>query len=98
VCNAAADEVDAADDFMARNDRIFDAGKLGIDDMKVGPANPTRAYLDANFSLAGAGVCPFLHLERRLRGRKHHRAHTRFSKQGTEPERALQNEYIGQTD
>jgi hypothetical protein len=59
VCNAAADEVDAADDFMARNDRIFDAGKLRIDDMKVGPANATRADFYANFSVAGAGIRTF---------------------------------------
>jgi hypothetical protein len=37
---------------MARNDRIFDAGKLCIDDMKVGPAYPAGAHLDANFSVA----------------------------------------------
>ena len=53
VGDVAADEVDAADDFMAGNDRIFDAGKLGIDDMKVGPANPACAHLDANFPVAG---------------------------------------------
>jgi hypothetical protein len=71
----AADEIDAADDFMPRNNRIFDAGKLRIDHMKVGPANPTRAHLDANFSVAGAGVRAFLHLERRSRRRQHHRMH-----------------------
>jgi hypothetical protein len=38
--DVAADAVDAADDFMAGNDGIFDAGKLGVDDVKVGPANP----------------------------------------------------------
>ena len=53
--DVAADEVDAADDFMAGNDWISDAGKFGVDDMKVGPADPTRAHLDANFSVAWAG-------------------------------------------
>ena len=49
-------EVDAADDFMAGNDGIFDAGKLGVDDVKVGPANPAGAHLDANFAVAGEGI------------------------------------------
>src|SRR6266404_8723687 len=64
---------------MARNNRIFDAGKLRVDHMKVGPANPARAHHDANFSLARVRVCPLLHLERRPRGRQHHRTHSRFS-------------------
>ncbi len=73
--DVAADEIDAADDFVAGNNRTFDAGKLRVDDVKVGPANPARAYLDANFSVAGVRVCPLLHLERRPRGRQHHRTH-----------------------
>jgi hypothetical protein len=67
--DVVADEVDAADDFMARNNRIFDAGKLRVDDMKVGPANPARAHLDANLPVAGVRFCPLLHLKRRPRGR-----------------------------
>ena len=63
--DVAADEVDAADDFMAGNDGIFDAGKLGIDDMKVGPADAAGAHLDANFSVAGEGIGALLHLQRR---------------------------------
>ena len=54
--DVVADEVDAADDFMSGNDRIFDVGKLRIDDMKVGPADPARAHLDANFAVAGDRV------------------------------------------
>src|SRR5438034_7815623 len=73
--DVAADKLDAADDFMAGNNRIFDAGELRVDDMKIGPANPTRAHLDANFSVAGARVYPLLHLEARPRGRQHHRTH-----------------------
>ena len=53
-----ADEVDAADDFMTGNNRIFDAGKFRVDDMEVGPANPARAHLDANFALTGQRVRP----------------------------------------
>ena len=67
--DVAADEVDATDDFMTGNNRIFDAGKLRVDDMKVGPANPTRAHLDANLPVAGVRVCPLLQLEARPRGR-----------------------------
>ena len=77
--DVAADEIDAADDFMAWNDRILDTWKLRIDDMKVGPANAAGAHADANLSVAGHGVCAFLHLERRPGGRKHHRTHSRFS-------------------
>jgi hypothetical protein len=65
----AADKVDAADDFVARNDGVFDGGKLRIDDMKIGPANPARAYLYANFSIAGVRVRALLHLERHSRSR-----------------------------
>jgi hypothetical protein len=71
----AADEVDTAYDFMAWNDRISDAGKLRIDDMKVGPANPARAHPDADLSVAGAGVWALLHLERLTGSRQHHRTH-----------------------
>jgi hypothetical protein len=71
----AADEVNMAYDFMAWNDGIFDAGKLRIDDMKVGPANPACAHLDADLSVAGVGVRALLHLERLTGGRQHHRAH-----------------------
>jgi hypothetical protein len=54
--DVTADEVDAADNFMAGNDWIPDTGKLGVDDMKVGPADPACTDPDANFSVAGAGV------------------------------------------
>jgi hypothetical protein len=77
----AADEVDTAYDFMAWNNRIFDAGKLRIDDMKVGPANPARVHLDADLSLVGAGVRALLHLERLTGGRQQHRAHLFLRKQ-----------------
>src|ERR1700688_4170129 len=73
--DVAADEVDAADDFVARNDGIFDAGKLPIDDMKVGPANPARTHRDANFSVAGDGIGALPHLKSHPRSRQHHRAH-----------------------
>jgi hypothetical protein len=67
--DAAADEIDAADDFMAGNDGVFDARKLGVDDMKVGPANPAGANGDANLAVARERVRALLHLERRPRSR-----------------------------
>jgi hypothetical protein len=66
--DVAAEEVDAADDFVAWNDRVFDVRELRIDDVKVGPADSTGAYLDANLPVAGDGVRALLQLERRLRG------------------------------
>ena len=75
-----------ADDFMAWNDRIFDAGKLGIHDMKVGATNPARAHFDANFSITGGRIGTLLHLQRRPRSRQHHCTHSRVSKQEIEPE------------
>jgi hypothetical protein len=47
--DVAPDEIDAADDFMSRNDRIFDARQFGIDDVEVGSAHSARADPDANF-------------------------------------------------
>jgi hypothetical protein len=83
-----ADAVDAADNLMARHDRIFDIRKLRIDDMEVGSADPARAHLDPNLSFARLGIDPLLHLEGRPRRRQHHRTHSCFSKQETQPERA----------
>src|SRR5260221_14635328 len=83
-----ADAIDAADNLMARHDRIFDIRKLRIDDMEVGSANPARTHLDPNLSFAWLGVDALLHLERHPRRRQHHRKHSRFSKQETQPERA----------
>jgi hypothetical protein len=54
---------------MAGNDGIFDARKLGVDDMKVGPANPAGANGDANLAVARERVRALLHLERRPRSR-----------------------------
>jgi hypothetical protein len=85
VCrDIVADKVDTADDLMARNNRIFDAGKLGIDDVKVGPANPACAYSDANLSIAGGRVRALLDPERGSRGRQHHCTHPPFSRQRAE--------------
>src|ERR1700732_2832941 len=51
--NVWAEQFDTADDFVAGNYRIFDAGQLGVDDVKVGPAYAASAHLDANLSVAG---------------------------------------------
>lgn len=73
--DVAADEVDAADDFVAGNDGIFDAGKLAVDDMKVGPANPAGAHRNANFCVAGDRIGALLHVQSHPRSRQHHRTH-----------------------
>src|ERR1700748_1645525 len=71
-CDVAADEVDAADDFMPRDDWIFDSGKLRIENMKVGPADSTRTHLDTDLPEAGNGISALLQLEGSPRGRQHH--------------------------
>jgi hypothetical protein len=72
---AAAQQVDAANDFMARDDRIADAGKFRIDDMEVGAANPTRVDFDADLPVARDWIVALLHLEECGWSREHHRAH-----------------------
>ena len=58
----ATEQVDAADDLVARDHGIFDVRKLGIDDVKVGAAYAASAYLDANLPVAGKRVRALLHL------------------------------------
>jgi len=61
VCrHIAADMIHAADNFVARNNRIFDSGELTIDEVKVGSADPAHADLDANLSVAWLRIRPFL--------------------------------------
>jgi hypothetical protein len=81
VCrHIVADEVDATDNLMPGNDRVFDVWKLGIDDVKVGAADPARTDLDANFSVAGFRVRALLQVQRRPRSRQHHRMHACISR------------------
>jgi hypothetical protein len=40
--DVAADQVDPSDDFVAQHDRIFDVGKLGVDEVPVRPAKIRR--------------------------------------------------------
>jgi hypothetical protein len=70
-----AKKVDAADDLVALDDGIFDAGKLRIDDVKVGAANAARAYFDPNFAIAGHRMSALLHLQGHSRRQQHHRMH-----------------------
>jgi hypothetical protein len=89
--DVAVDEVDAADDFVTWNDRVFDARELRIDDVKVGSANPTCTDPDANLSSAGRGVGALLHLERSARSRQYHCTHL-FLPEGTRmPDRITHN-------
>ena len=65
-------EVDAADNLMTGNDRVFDVGKFRIDDVKVGSADSARAYLDANFVAAWKRVITLLKPKKRsTRGEDH---------------------------
>jgi hypothetical protein len=73
--DVGADEVNAADDLMAGDDRIWDAGQFRVDDVEIGSAHAAGADLDANLSFAGDGIRTLLHLQRRPLGRQHHRAH-----------------------
>ena len=50
-------------------------GSSGIDDMQVGPADATRAHLDADFPGVGDRVRALLQLERCSRGGQYHCAH-----------------------
>ncbi len=96
--DVAADEVDAADDFMAGNDRIFYAGKLGVDDVKVGPANPAGAHGDANFVIARERVRARQHLEQRPRSRQHHRTHLLLQRTNPTDEQHMHRAVSGALD
>ncbi len=65
----AADQIDPSDDFVARHDRIFDVGKLGVDDVQVRPADPAGADLHPNLAFAGDRIFALLHLKRSARSR-----------------------------
>jgi hypothetical protein len=60
---------------MAGNNRISDAGKFCVHDMKVGATNPTRAHLDANFAVFGKGVGTLHRLEKFAGSRQYHCSH-----------------------
>jgi hypothetical protein len=67
--DAGAEHVDPADNFVARDNRIFYAGQFAIEDMKVGPAYAASADFDAYFSCTGQRGSTLLHLQRRARSR-----------------------------
>jgi hypothetical protein len=77
--HAMPHEIDAADDFMTGNNWIADVRKFRIDYMNIGAANPARAYLDANLSVARNRIRAFRHQKRCAWGREHHRAHENAS-------------------
>ena len=62
--DVAADQADPSGDFAVRHDRIFDVGKLGVDDVQVRPANSAGADLHPNLAFAGDRIFPLLHLKR----------------------------------
>src|SRR5271166_2138261 len=74
-----ANEIDAADDLMPGNNRIFDIREFPVDHMEVGPADPARTHCDADFALARPRIGPLHVLKRRSWRRQYHRAHSCFS-------------------
>jgi len=62
--DVAADQVDPSGDFAVRHDRIFDVGKLGVDDVQVRPANSAGADLHPNLAFAGDRIFALLNLKR----------------------------------
>jgi hypothetical protein len=79
--DVAADEIDAADDFVAGHDGIPDAGNLGVDHMKIGPANAARTHPDTDLSVAGDGIGALDHFKGHVRSRQHHGAHRFLQKE-----------------
>jgi hypothetical protein len=70
-----SDAIDAADDLVARHDRISDVGKLGVNDVQVGSADPARPHLNPHLAFAWLGVRSLLHLQQRTGRLQYHRAH-----------------------
>jgi hypothetical protein len=57
VCrDAFADEIDAADNLVAGDDRVSDGRKFSVDHMKVGSAYAASAHADANFAADGLRI------------------------------------------
>src|SRR6185312_10043781 len=70
-----SDQVDTADDFMARNDRISDVRKIAVDDVKVSSADSAGTHLDTDFSVTWFRIGSFLQFKTRARRRQYHPAH-----------------------
>jgi hypothetical protein len=54
--NTLSDQIDPADNLMARNNWHMWMGKLAIDDMQIRPANTAGAHLDSNLPRPGLPV------------------------------------------
>jgi hypothetical protein len=77
---AVTDRIDTANHLMAGNDRIGDVGQFPVDDMQVGAANATGAYLDADLAWPRKWVGPLRILQPRASRGQDHGVHdgTRF--------------------
>src|SRR5271169_2837113 len=62
--DASADDVDAADDFMTRNDRKLGIWQFTIDNVKIGPANAACGDADPNLAVRRARIESLHELER----------------------------------
>ena len=76
-----SERLDAADNFVAGDDGVFDIRQLAIDDVKVSPANAASAHAHADLSATRKRVGALMQLQGRTRRRQNHRVHVRFSQQ-----------------
>jgi hypothetical protein len=79
VVNAGSDSIDAPDNLMSRNDRIFDVRQFAIQNMQIGSADAASADLHADLTSLWHGVRKLGHHEFRSRPVENHRAHSQTS-------------------
>ena len=96
--DVAADQFDAANDFVARHDWVSDVGEFGIDNVEVGPANPAGTDFHPNLFVARDWILAFPHLKWRAWSRQQHGMHwflrTRAAAAGAAGHPTA-NQYIG---
>jgi hypothetical protein len=56
LVDCAADQVDAADDFVSRDDGKLGIRQLTIDDMQIGTAHPAGRHPQSHFARRGPGI------------------------------------------
>jgi hypothetical protein len=73
--DAAANHVDPADDFMARNNRKLWIRQFAVDNVKVGAAHAAGADANPDLTVSRLGIRPLDRLERFTRVFQYHCAH-----------------------
>src|SRR5262249_5234856 len=73
--HVAADEIDAADNLMAGDDRITDVGQFAVNHMQVRTADAAGTDLHPDLAVAGDRVRSLIHPQPRSRSGQHHRTH-----------------------